>query len=251
MSVQPGNVSAPHTLQAFDSELCQLYSRVAEMAGLVMYQLEQALQALEEADMSLALRVLERDKKVNRYEVQIDNAVIQALARNSPVAGDLRSLISISKITYELEKIGDEIACFAKLISVLFDPHTSDPNPQLLGDIVKVGHMVKVMLAKLLLAFEKGDSAQAYLLLQCDQECESELQEGIRHQLGLVLQDVRLIGRAMDIMHILKTLEGCGEHSRNIAEYIIFMLEGVDVRHHRLALNAELAYEVNSGSLHE
>lgn len=239
MSVQPGNVSAPHTLQTFDSELCQLHSRVAEMVGLVMYQLDQALQALEEADMSLALSVLEHDKKVNQYEVEIDNGVIKALARNSPVARDLRLLISFSKITYELEKIGDEIASFAKLISVLFDPHTSDPNPQLLADIVKVGHMVRVMLTKLLLAFEKGDSSQAYLLLQYDRECESELQEGIRHQLGLVLQDARLIRRAMDIIHILKTLDGCGEHSRNIAEYIIFMLEGVDVRHHRLALNAE------------
>lgn len=251
MSVQPGNVLALHTVQAFDSELCQLYSRVAEMAGLVMYQLEQALQALDEADRALALRVLERDKKVNHYEVQIDSGVIQALVRNSPVAGDLRSLISISKITYELEKIGDEIACFAKVVSVLFDPKTSDPNPQLLTDIVKVGQLVKVMLTKLLLAFEKSDPAQAYLLLQCDRECESELQEGIKHQLDWVLQDIRAIGRAMDIMQILKTLERCGEHSRNIAEYIIFMLEGVDVRHHRAKLRAEFAYESNRCSLSE
>ena len=80
------------------------------MASLVMYQLEQSLQALEEADMGLALRVAERDKKVNHYEIQIDNDVIQALARNCPVANDLRTLISVSKITYELEKIGDEVS---------------------------------------------------------------------------------------------------------------------------------------------
>lgn len=240
MSVQPENVFSPHTVQAFDSELCQLHTRVVEMVTLVMYQLEQALQALDEADMGLALRVTERDKKVNHYEVQIDNGVVQALARNCPVANDLRSLISISKITYELEKIGDEIAHFARLVSVLFDPKTSDPNPQLLEDIVGIGNLVKVMLAKLLLAFEKGDSAQAYVLLRYDHECESELQEGIRHQLSLVLQDVRLIGRAMDIMQILKALESCGEHSRNIAEYIIFMLEGVDVRHHGI-VNADPA----------
>jgi len=128
-----------------------------------------------------------------------------------------------------------------KLVSVLFDPRTSDPNPKLLEDIVATGNMVKVMLAKLLLAFEKADSAQAYLLLQYDHECESELQEGIRHQLSMVLQDIRLIGRAMDIMQILKTLERCGEHCRNIAEYIIFMLEGVDIRHRRIGLNADLA----------
>jgi len=241
MTVQPGNVSHPHTVQAFDSELRQLHMNVTEMASLVMCQLEQALQALDEADRGLALRVAERDKKVNQCETQIDNDVIQALARNCPVANDLRTLISISKITYELEKIGDEIARFAQLVSVLFDPKTSDPNPKLLEDIVGIGNIVKVMLAKLLLAFEKGDSAQAYLLLQYDHECESELQEGVRHQLSLVLQDIRLIGRAMDIMQMLKTLECCGEHCRNIAEYIIFMLEGVDVRHHCIGLNADLA----------
>ena len=241
MAAQSENVFRQHTLQAFDSELNHLHTRVAEMAGLVMYQLEQTMQAMEEADMALALRVVERDKQVNQYEVQIDNEVIQALARQCPVANDLRSLISISKITYELEKIGDEVALFAKLVSILFDPGTSDPNPHLLEDIVKIGGLVKVMLAKLLMAFEKGDSAQAYLLLQCDRECESELQEGIKHQLSSVLQDMRLIGRAMEIMQIMKTLERCGEHSRNIAEYIIFMLEGVDVRHHRIVLNAGMA----------
>lgn len=241
MTAQTENIFRQHTLQSFDGELHLLHSQVVEMASLVMYQLEQTMQAMDEADMELALKVVNRDKQVNRYEIQIDNAVIQVLARHCPVANDLRSLISISKITYELEKIGDEIVLFAKLVSVLFDPRTSDPNPRLLADIVKIGDLVRVMMTKLLLAFEKAESAQAYLLLQYDRECESELQEGIRHQLSFVLQDARLIGRAMDIMQIMKTLERCGEHSRNIAEYIIFMLEGVDVRHRRIALNPGLA----------
>ena len=237
MAVQTEDVYREHTLQAFDAELNDLRKQVVEMASLVMYQLEQTMQALDDGDMTLALNVVDRDKKVNGYEVQIDNEVIQVLARHSPVANDLRSLISISKITYELEKIGDEVALFAKFVGVLFDPGTSDPNPRLLEDIVKIGNLVKAMLTKLLLAFEKGESAQAYLLLQYDRECESELQEAIKHQLAWVLKDMRLIGRAMDIMQIMKTLERCGEHSRNIAEYIIFMLEGVDVRHHRIAVN--------------
>ena len=117
----------------------------------------------------------------------------------------------------------------------------SDPNPCLLADIVKIGNLVRAMLNKLLLAFEKADSGQAYLLLQYDRECESELQEAIRHQLAAVLRDARFIGRAMDIMHIMKSLERCGEHSRNIAEYIIFMLEGVDIRHYHIAANLDIA----------
>ncbi|MDD2761384.1 MAG: phosphate signaling complex protein PhoU [Methylomonas sp.] len=237
MAVQTENFFRGHTLLAFDDDLKGLRMQVVDMAGLVMYQLEQTMLALDEGDMTLALKVVERDQKLNRYEVRIDNAVIEVLARHCPVAGDLRTLVSISKIGYELEKMGDEIVLFAKLVGVLFDPGTSDPNPRLLEDIVKIGNLVKTMLTKLLLAFEKADAAQAYLLLQYDRECESQLQEAIKHQLGWILLDMRLIGRAMDIMQIMKTLERCGEHSRNIAEYIIFMVEGVDVRHRRISAN--------------
>lgn len=231
MSLAPENTCKAHTFKVFDDELTLLRTRVVDMAGLVMYQLEQTLLAMDEADMALALKVVNRDKKIDDCETQIDHEVIQVLARHCPVANDLRTLISMAKITYELEKIGNEIALFAKLVSVLFDPKTSDPNPSLLQDIVSIGQLVRVMLSKLLLAFEKADSGQAYLLLQYDRECESELQEAIKHQLAAVLQDIRFIGRAMDIMQIMKILERCGEHSRNIAEYLIFMFEGVDVRH--------------------
>ncbi|QPK61778.1 phosphate signaling complex protein PhoU [Methylomonas sp. LL1] len=236
MNASSDEFSKHHTLQAFDGELNQLHGQIVEMAGLVMYQLEQTMLAMDEADMELALRVVERDSRINHYEIQIDNEVIQVLARHSPVASDLRAVISMSKIAYELEKIGDEIAAFAKLVGVLFDPRTSDPNPKLLADIVKIGNLVRIMLTKLTLAFEKGESAQAYLLLHYDIECETELQEGIRHQLSFVLSDARLIGRAMDIMHIMKTLERCGEHSRNIAEYMIYMIEGIDIRHRKAGL---------------
>lgn len=239
MTQQSENASGQHALVAFDHSLTQLHAQVIEMANLVMYQLDQTLLALDEADRELALQVMVRDGLVNQFELQIDNAVVELLARHAPVATDLRTLISISKIVYELEKIGDEIAAFAKVVSVLFDPATSDPNPHLLEDIVKIANLVKGMLAMLLLAFDRRESSPVYCLLQYDHECELELQEGIRHQLSYVLKNVRFIGRGMDMMQILKMLEHCNEHSRNIAEYIIFMLEGVDVRHRGLSTNAE------------
>ncbi|MDD2740269.1 MAG: phosphate signaling complex protein PhoU [Methylomonas lenta] len=220
-----------HTLKSFDVELNLMQAQVADMVGLVMYQLDQTMQALHDADMAMALKVVERDFKLDQYETQIDNTVIQVLARHFPVANDLRIVISVSKIAYELEKMGDEITYFAKLVSKLFDPTSSNPNPKLLADIVKIGDLVRTMLTKLLLALDKHELAQAYLLLQYDRECEIELEEGIRHQLSFILHDARLIHRAMDVMQIMKTLERCGEHSKNIAEYIVFMLEGVDIRH--------------------
>lgn len=230
------NNSRQHTLKSFDVELSQLQNQVAEMLGLLMYQLDQTLQALHDSDMELALKVVERDLKLDRYESLIDQEVIQVLARHYPVANDLRIVISVSKITYELEKMGNEIVFFAKLVSKLYDPSSSDPNPKLLADIVKIAGLIKTMLTKLILSVEKQDLAQAYLLLQYDRECECELEEGIRHQLSFILNDARLIHRAMDLMQIMKTLERCGEHSKNIAEYIVFMLEGVDTRHFNAGL---------------
>lgn len=225
-----------HTLQLFDGELNHLHSLILEMTGLVMYQLEQVMQALDDGDLQLAEKVISRDKDVNHYEVKIDTEVLILLARHCPVANDLRTVISISKIAVELESIGDEIADFAKLVKILFAPDTSDPNPKLLADIVRIGNLVNLMLGKLMLVLESRDSNRAYLLLQYDRECENELQEGIRHQLNFVIEDARLIGRSLDIMHIMKSLEHCGEHCRNIAEYMIFMIEGIDVRHRNLAV---------------
>ena len=233
------NRSKPHTLKAVDEELNQLHQSIIEMVGLLMYQLEQSMQALHEADRELALQVVNRDSRVNLYEKRIDDLVMEMLARHCPVANDLRFIISVSKIAYELEKIGDEICLFAHMVSALFDPDSSDPNPKLLADINKIGGLVKVMLTKLMLALERRESAQAYLLLQCDRECETELHEGIKHQLTFILKDARMIGRAMDIMQIMKTLERCGEHSRNIAEYLIFMIEGIDIRHRKIGFSLQ------------
>lgn len=240
MSSYSDSLSNQHTLRAFDNELNNLHCQVVDMASLLMFQLDESMRALDGGDGELALQVASRDMDVKRYQSAIDNEIVELLARHCPVANDLRLVISMSKIAVELGQIGSEIALFAKLISVLFDPETSDPNPKLLTDIVKIADLVKVMLTKLMLAFEKRQVEPAYLLLQYDRECELELEEGIKHQLTSVLRDARLIGRALDIMHIMKALEGCGEHCRNIAEYMIFMIEGVDIRHRGYKAEAKL-----------
>ncbi len=240
MTISNHHLIPPHTLQGFDSELNLLHSLTRDMAGLVMCQFDQAMQALDEGDTTLAEQVIARDQHVDQYEIKIDIEVLEVLARHAPVANDLRTVITTSKLAVELAKVGDEIAGFAKLIAVLFNPYTSDPNPRLLADIVKIGNLVRLMLKKIMLAFDKSDASQAYVLLQYDRDCEQELQEGIRHQLTFVVQDARLMGRALDIMQIMKALESCGEHCRNMAEYLIFMLEGIDVRHRRYPVEDKL-----------
>jgi phosphate transport system protein len=219
-----------HTLKLFEGELNQLHLLLLEMTKLVALQLNLTMQALDEGDMELANLVIQRNKTVNRLETQIDAEVMIVLARQCPVANDLRTVISTSKIALELEKIGAEIVEFAKLVMVLFDPKSSDPNPKLLTDIVKIGQLVRLMLEKLALLIETNDSKLSHQLFESDRECEAELQEGIKRQLSLVVQDGRMIGRALDIMQIMKSLEYCGEHCRNIAEYMIYMTEGKYIR---------------------
>jgi phosphate transport system protein len=231
MTIEADTLTTRHTIQLFESELNHLHCLMLEMTALVINQLEQSMRALDDGDMQLAANVMSKDKEVKQYEIKIDAEVLMMLARHCPVANDLRTVISSSKIAVELEKIGAEIADFARLVRKLFDPKTSDPNPKLLSDIVKIGNLVKIMLDKLMSIVENKEAIEAYTLLQYDRDCENELQEGIKHQLSFVVQDARLIGRALDIMHIMKSLESCGEHCRNIAEYLIFMIEGIDVRH--------------------
>ena len=219
-----------HTLKLFEAELNQLHSLLLHMAKLIVLQLNQSMQALDDGDIELANQVIARHKAVNGFASEIDAEVITVLARHCPVANDLRTVISSSKIVLELENIGAEIVEFAKRIIVLFDPKTSDPNPKLLMDIVQMGNLVRVMLDNLILLIETNDPKISYKLLEYDHTCELELQTGITHQLSLVVQDGRMIGRALDIMQIMKSLEYCGEHCRHIAEYMIYMLEGKAVR---------------------
>lgn len=238
MSNQIDAVNNVHTLHFYDTELGHMHSLMLDMTDLLVYQLEQAMQALDYGDAELAQKVISRHKKVKHFESKIDSEVLRIIARHCPVANDLCYVITTSKIGVELEKIGLEIVDFAKLITVLFDPNTSDPNQKLLTDIVKIGGFIKLILDKLMVVFESRDSMQAYALLQCDRDCESELQEGIKHQLALVLHDSRMIRRALDIMQMMKALERCGEHCRNIAEHAIFMLDGIDVRYGGLPVRA-------------
>jgi phosphate transport system protein len=231
MSNPVENIIHTHTLQHFDGELQHLHNLKIQMATLVVFQFEQTLQALHEGDLELARTIVSRDQEVNQLEILNDAEVIEILARQCPVANDLRRVMSTSKIASELEKIGEEIVCFAKVILKLFDPKTSDPNPDLLTDIVKISSFVNLMLRNMLFLLENEDVHLAYSLLKYDNDCQLELQEGIKHQLGIVVQDARMISRALDIMEIMKALEGCGEFCRNIAEYMIFMIEGKNVRH--------------------
>lgn len=220
-----------HTLHAVDSDLDHLRSLLRDMLQKVAHQIETVMQAVEQSDSSLALRVIELDGDILSYEHNIDTEALSALARYSPVADDLRAVISSLKIANELQYIDYEIADFARQVVRVFDPETSNPNKKISADIVKLGDLVKYMLSQIIRGLRNQDTRPLYGLLELELECEEKLQEGIKHQLDFVLHDARKIRLSLEIMLMMKALEHCGEHCKNLAEYLIYMLDGVDVRH--------------------
>lgn len=232
MTIQTDAVNTPpHALHDFDSQLEQLHCLVLVMTGLVMKQLLQLLKALDTSEIHLAQKILLCCEEVNHYQLKIDSEVLGIIAQHAPVANDLHTIISTSKIAVELQYISDEIYHLARLITVFYYPNTIDLDSKPLADIVIIGDLVRRILGKLRSALKHRDSMQIRKLLQNFLTCEKKLQAGFKHQLTFMRQNQHFIASALDVMHMMKALERCSEHCRTIAEHLIFSIDGIDVRH--------------------
>jgi len=212
--------TADHLVHSFDNEIEQLRALTTEMAHCVLTQMDTALQALDFGNMDLAKDVILNDVLIDEFEFKIDTEVVTVLARRSPVANDLRTILSMSKIAVELEKIGNEIADFASLVAYLFGPETSNPNHCLLQEVLKLGNMVKDMLANLLPLLQIIGEAANPNVFHNNQAYQDEFRDGIKQQLDFAVQDARRIGRALTLIKMMKDLEGCGEHCEHIAKHL-------------------------------
>ena len=219
----------PHSLHAVDADLSHLRGLLMELLGRVKQQLQTAVRALERADMELAQTVIQFDGDISHRE--IDREALALLARYSPVADDLRTVVASLKIAVELQNIEHEISGFARLTAKVFDPKTSDPNNKILTELVKMGHLVRFMLCQMVTSLQNHDTRPLYALLASEPECEAALQTGIRHQLTVVLHDTRIMKSTLDLLVMMKGLEQCSERCKNLAEYIVYMLDGTDIRH--------------------
>ncbi|MDT8407530.1 MAG: phosphate signaling complex protein PhoU [Methylococcales bacterium] len=223
-----------HIVKLFDGELSNLHCLVLAMAGLTITQLDRVLTALEDGETDFIHEMYVYDLEIDRYEKEIDGEVFNILARRSPVANDLRRMIAISKINVDLQRIGDETIKTGRMVSALFAGNNSDPNPQLLRDVLKIGHLAKRMLVDSVKSFDSADLQHTFELIRRHEHCGEHFEDGIRRQLTFVLQDARLIGRTLDIVQIMKGFERCAEYAINIAEFTIFLVEGKDIRHQHL-----------------
>lgn len=220
-----------HTLHQFDNELNRLHALLVDMTNLLLHQWELAIEAMADANLDSALQIISLSNSVQDYESAIDQEILLLLAKESPVANDLRMILSVSKIAVELKVLGDEIVGIARMIMKLNRPRSRVSSAVLLSELVTISQMIRTMLGNLAVVLLNGDSNQAHLMLRYEFDCERELHENAKRQLSLLEMDAQQIGSVLHILQILKSLESCGEHCKNIAEYSIYMIDGVDVRH--------------------
>jgi len=219
-----------HTNKQFSTDLDTTRKLFLQMGSVVESMLMDAMQVLMSGDLALVDSIREREKAVNRLEVEIDERIGLTLVRNQPAAIDLRFLLAVSKMLTDMERCGDEAEKIAKVARRL---HEADDSGQHVP-IVELKHMgqdVVQMIRQTLVAFERQDPMHAAGVVRSDKEVDKEWKAVLRHIVTYMIEDPRTISRSIDFIFIARSLERMGDHAKNMAERVIYMVRGDDVRH--------------------
>lgn len=221
-------VYTAHISQRFNEELETIRSQLLEMGGLVEKQIKDAVHSLVEGDSRLASKVRKTDKQVNQLQLDIDDACTQVLARRQPAASDLRLVLVAIRASSDLERIGDEASKIAKATLRLAEEGSS---PRGYIEARHLGNQVRQMTQQALNAFARLDTAEALVVLREDDNVDLEYRSATRALITFMMEDPRSISQVMNIMWVLRSLERVGDHASNLAEYVIYLVEGEDVRY--------------------
>ncbi|NOT16842.1 MAG: phosphate signaling complex protein PhoU [Sulfuriferula sp.] len=218
-----------HTYKQFDTDLENMRARVLQMGGLVEQQITQAIEALVNADFTLADQVAENDHLVNALEVAIDEDVTQIIARRQPTASDLRMVMTVVKTITDLERIGDEAAKVARMVREIHqNGRVIQPK---FNQIEFMSGIVLDMLHQSLDGFARLDASTAADVSRSDIQVDEEYHLILRNLITYMMEDPRTITTFIDIMFIAKAIERMGDHAKNMSEYVVYMVKGKDVRH--------------------
>ncbi len=216
-----------HTDRAYEAELRQVREKLLEMSGLVERAIHSSVRALTERDAELARRVESDDREVNRLEVEIDDACRRILALRQPAASDLRFITTALKIVTDLERMGDLAVNVAERAIDL----SQAPPLRPFHDLLTLADLAESQLRKALDAFVKGDAAEAEEVMRGDDLLDALYQKIFNDLLACMMEDSRSIRRATAVMFAAKQLERLGDHATNVAEMVVYMVRGTDVRH--------------------
>ena len=238
-------ITEGHIVKRFDGELSHLRSLVLEMGGLVLDQIHLTVKAFNECDIKLALHVTKRDHVVNGLDVQADEEEYSILTRRAPVALDLRIIMSVAKAITDLEGIGDEADKIARVTKRIFaSGKCSKVDKTLIDDVNTMTRFTTTQLRSCLTAFDQVNIDVAVGVAQADETLDQMYRSSMRN-LAVAPKNTTgstQVEQALDTVLIIKALETIGDHAKNIAEYVIYMLKGKDVRHVSPATLATEAY---------
>src|SRR6266404_8926677 len=230
---QPGRASGEpmavkkHTDRTYEGELEELRSKLLTLGGKVEAEIAQSMRALSERDSKLAELVVGSDREVNLLELEVDESCRRLLALRQPAASDLRFITTALKIVVDLERIGDLAVNIAERAIDL----NQSPPLKPIHDLVKLADLGQRQVRASLDAFVEGDPAKAEAVIRNDDLLDSVYHNLVNELLGLMMEDPRNIRRANSLLFVAKHLERLGDHATNVAEMVVYMVRGTDVRH--------------------
>ena len=220
-----------HLSSQFDVELSAISTRVLEMGGLVESQVSLAIYALTHFSGETASQVIEQEERVNQMEMDIDADLSTIIARRQPTARDLRLLIAISKTIGNLERVGDEAARIARTVQRLINTGVSSRLRLPVSDVSFEASLATASLRKALDAFARLDTQTALEVIKSDNEIDAEFDGLMRKLITYMMEDPRTISASIDLVFVAKAIERVGDHAKNLAEQVIYIVKGTDVRH--------------------
>lgn len=223
-----------HLSKQFDSELDDLRAQLTHMGGLVEEQVRAATQLFASSDIDQIDNIIARDSEIDQLEVDIDNICTHVIARRQPTAVDLRVVMAVSKTVTDLERIGDEAKKIAKATRKIMERGIVANTPQVMA-VRHMGEECASMLHEVLNAFVRMDANAALEIVRRDKEVDQHFRSITRELVTYMMEDPRIISTALDIIFSVKSMERIGDHCKNIAKDVIYIVGGRDVRHMKLA----------------
>ena len=222
------DIHSQHISRQFNQELDELKTHLMAMGGLVEKQVQDAVGALLDHDSSLAERVVDNDRAVNDMQIKIDEECTQVLARRQPTASDLRLVLAVIRAASDLERIGDEASKIARNAIDLIE---ADNGNRGFVEVRMISEHVRRMVRDALTSFARLDTQLALKLVHEDDEVDNEYRSAMRSLMTFMMEDARSISSVLSVMWILRALERIGDHANNLAEYVVYLVKGLDIRH--------------------
>ena len=218
-----------HLSSQFDEELGRLRTHVLQMGGMVETQVSSAIEAYSSGEVASVKSIVEADRKINDLEKAIDDDCAHVIAKRQPTASDLRLVLGISKIVTDLERAGDEAKKIAKGVRRIYE---AGHLPSQYG--IGIRHLAEAALnlvRQSLDAFARLDVPLAQEVIKADSDVDTEFKSIIRQLITHMMEDPRTITTSIEIISIARAIERIGDHAKNLAEQVVFIVEGRDIRH--------------------